>query len=105
MKTINLNNKKLNVSVSCERVLQHLSDNGFVSGVPEFDRGHGRFGRNEVMSNLTKGEECGFKIVYRWHDGLSKKVVKWFEDHKRNSSCVVGDKRRINTILKKLGEV
>jgi len=108
MKTIIINSKPISVYAEMERAMRTLARNGYCAKMGDFDEGRSWKHRTNVMAKYRKyyGEKAdifGVKLVPRvLRDYEPPHVRAFFDAHPRLTMAIVGDKRRVNLIIKKL---
>lgn len=108
MKTIIINNKSIAVHADMERALRTLARNGYCAKMSEFDEGPSWKHRTNVMAQYRKycGEKTdifGVKLAPRVLRNYEPPHVRaFFDANPRLTMAIVGDKRRVNLIIKKL---
>jgi soluble lytic murein transglycosylase-like protein len=114
MTTININRTQLQIPVAIERALHTLKTSGYVAKKSQFIEGHTRRSswqsrhryETYVLSGLDNQalRSLGIQVKVKpdWLLGLSRREVRFFEDHPRCDYVVSGNAKRINLILRKL---
>ena len=98
MKTIKISGKKLHVSAPQERSLRLLRSRGFVTQRSEFWEGS----RRHLTLALEIDAQFGVEELSREFSGNSKRVDRWFSKNPRCRLAIVGNPRRINSILRQI---
>ena len=105
MKVITIKGKPLRVYAAMERALRLLANNGYCAKMGDFDEGPRRY-RANVMTQYRHNREAnvfGVSVVPNIpHDGEPPHIRAFFDANPRLKIAIVGDKRRVNLILKKL---
>ena len=110
MKTIRINNKKIDLTVAEERALRILAACDFAASPSEFEEGSRRW-RKYILPRGDRAVALGVStanrdIVFRGpkiNAASRKRADKYFASHPRRRVCVIGDPRKINAILKQVG--
>lgn len=107
MRTISINRTQLQISAAIERALHTLKTSGYVAKKSQFVEGNTRRYETYVLSGLDNQalKSLGIQVKVKpewWGLGLSRREVKFFEDHPRCDYVVSGNAKRINLILSKL---
>jgi hypothetical protein len=123
MKTISINKQKIGISISLERCLRILKGSNFVAPKDSFQTGRGRHQNTELPQGVCYGDHIwksnflnlyGFtevsKIELRYALSENKipkiltdrKAYEFFKRNPRRHSVVVGNPRKINSLLNKL---
>ena len=106
MKVITINGKPLRVYAAMERALRLLANNGYCARMSDFDEGSRRYRITNVMTQYRYNREAdifGVSVVPNIpHDGEPPHIRAFFDANPRLKIAIVGDKRRVNLILKKL---
>ncbi len=100
MKVIKINGKKMRISTSVEQGLKIIASNGYITKASDLWHGKGRHIR-QYLPDHSIFPEIG--IVAEVSDSVftSEKGKKFFIDNPRCKMVFIGNKRRINAILKK----
>tara|TARA_R100001086_G_scaffold31123_1_gene14154 strand:+ start:581 stop:934 length:354 start_codon:yes stop_codon:yes gene_type:complete len=112
MKKIVIGGEGLAVSATAERALRVLKDWGYVAKKGAFEEGSGNYRSTCLPQNASSLAELGIKIVseywfrspnWAWSAGFAnvrtREIEKFFGEHPRCQSAVVGDQGRVDTIL------
>ena len=102
MKTVILNKKPLKITASEERALRIMRKKNFVAKKDEFVE---RKSGNRFRSFLPEDTRLGFFLErnFRSSDWMqSSKAAKFFKHNPLCRHVVLGDVRRMNTILNKI---
>ena len=111
MKTIIINSKPISVHADLERALRTLAASGYCAKMSAFDEGPSWKHRTNVMAQYRKycGEKTdifGVKLVPRVLRNYELPHVRaFFDANPRLTMAIVGNKRRVNLIIKKLDAV
>ena len=109
MTTININRTQLQISAAIERALHTLKTSGYVAKKSQFVEGNTRRYESYVLAGLNNRSlrELGIYVkvkplTFSAEHFLSRREVRFFEDHPRCDYVVSGNAKRINLILRKL---
>ena len=116
MRTIKFNGKNLAVSAAEERALFTLSRNNFAAMKSDFYERRGRYGESILPANKDRRQQLGISYIDSNRvgsrtvhdvDGMTYRNAtarerKFFTEHPRCQSVIIGNPRRINAILKAL---
>ena len=101
MKTIVINNKQLQITAQEERAMRIIRKKKFVAKKADFieRKGYGKF-----RSILPHDPRIGISLERNWKGAFtqSKRANKFFRKNPLCQHAVIGNVRRVNTILDKL---
>jgi len=99
MKVIKFNGREMKITAGAERLLRTLASLNFIAGKDSFVEGTGKHQKSLLQhENLA---EIGVREVSR-RAAKTNIEKRFFERNTRRQFVISGDKRRINSILKKL---
>jgi hypothetical protein len=122
MKKIVINGEELAVSATAERALRVLKDWGYVAKKGAFEEGSGNYRSTCLPQNASSLQDLGLQIVPKavgltlwefphcvppvnaWFTRSAREIEKFFQEHPRCQSAVVGDRGRVDAILKAIDE-
>ena len=103
--TIKHNNLTLSVTPANIRGLESLKREGYTSLKGDLWEGPAKWSRPQLpLDNKLACSQLGIRVIDRWQKDdptLPPRVRKFFNNRVRAQSVVVGDPRRINSILYK----
>ena len=112
MKTIQINRIQLQIPVAIERALYTLKYSGYVAKKSQFVEGNTRRYETYALAGLNNRSlrELGIYVkvkplTFSAEHFLSRREVRFFEDHPRCDYVVSGSAKRINMIIRKIEEL
>ena len=103
MQTINFQGKTVKISKRQLDIMQIVKGCDFVAPKGLFEIGRGR-NTNNLISASSDAELDFIKVKSKYTDRESadSRVRKFSEENRRHHFVIIGDRRRINAILKKV---
>jgi len=105
MKTIVINNKQLQITAQEERAMRIIRTKKFVAKKADFlELTQGQYDSRKFRSILPHDPRIGISLERNWRGSFpqSKRANKFFRKNPLCQHAVIGNVRRINTILDKL---
>jgi len=106
MKVIIINGQEICISAAHERALRIIAKSkDYVAKLSAFEEGSGNFRRSCLPGKVLRGRDdaaLGLRPTWSEYSKREPRVSAFFEANPRCVFAIVGNKRRVNLILKKL---